>query len=175
MISRLALLGGICLLTMGAQFSCSSGDSNDDRGPGNDQFDVELVLLATNGAERTQFTFGSNIVFELVVRNRSGASQTLTLPTNQVFEFAVFEPGAASPRWRWSTNQAFSPVQSTYTYGPRQSLTYPYVWQGVLDDGTQLMPGTYEFRGTLAYPQYDANWRGNNNLSARARTITITN
>lgn len=149
------------------------GDDGPDAG-GPSGFDVDLTLRATNGAQNSSFAFGNSIAFTITITNRSGATQVLTLPTTQIYDLAVLEVGSSTPRWRWSFNQVFSPTESSYSFAGHQEITYLYLWNGVLEDGTQLMPGTYDVRGTLAYPQYSSDWRANHTLAAPIRRITIT-
>lgn len=52
---------------------------------------------------------------------------------------------------------------------------YLYIWPGLLEDGTQIMPGAYEVRGTLAYPQYADDWRANDEWATPIRKINVTN
>ncbi len=174
-ISRLALISGLCLVLMGSQFSCSSGGDEDGGNGGPTGFDVELVLKTTGGTPRTNFDVGQSIVFELHVTNRSGSTQTLNLPSGQVYDLVLLDDNGTAPRWRWSFNRTFTPAASTLTFAGHQEQIYVYIWNGILDNGTQLMSGTYQVRGTLAYPQFDSDWRGNNALAAPLRTITISN
>jgi hypothetical protein len=118
--------------------------------------------------------FGNSIVFDISVTNRSGGTQVLTLPTSQVYDLAVFTEGAQTPSWRWSFNRTFTPAATNLSFAAHQSISYLFIWDGVLEDGTQIMPGTYEVRGTLAYPQYASDWRGNDELASPIRKITIT-
>lgn len=178
MMARLALLGGICLLTMGSQYSCSSGDGTLDIGdPGNDDgnFSVSLTLRDTNGVQQTNFRFGQSIQFELTVTNDTNDTQRITLPSGQVFDFGVLNQQTSNPRWKWSTNRAFTQATINLDFAPHQSRTYPIVWNGVLDDGTQLMPGIYDARGTLAFSQYGGNWRANDDLASPLDSFTISN
>jgi len=173
--SRLSALGGILLVPLGLQ-ACGGGDGGDNPGSTTENnFKVELEMRATNGAPRTSFTFGNNIVFAVIVTNLSGGAQTLTLPTSQIYDLAVLSEGSATPSWRWSFNRAFQPATTTLTFTSHQSITYLYIWDGVLENGTQLMPGTYDFRATLAYANYASDWRANDELAAPVRRITIQN
>lgn len=172
--SRRAMLGALCAALMGLS-GCGGGGS-DGGGTGSEAgFDVALVMRAPTGAERSSFDFGENIVFELTITNRSGGAQTLTLPTNQIFDFAVLSTGNQPPRWRWSFNRTFTPTVTSLTFSSHQAITYPYIWNGVLEDGTQITAGTYEVRGTLAYAQYANDWRANDELATPIKTITVRN
>jgi Intracellular proteinase inhibitor len=164
---------GLCAALAGLT-GCGGG-SEDTGGGSTAGFDVSLTMRGTNGAETSSFSFGNNIVFDLHVTNRSGGSQVLSLPTSQVYDLAVFAPGSQTPLWRWSFNRSFSPVANNIEFRSHQAITYLYIWPGVLEDGTQIMPGTYEVRGTLAYAQYSADWRSDDELAAPIKRITITN
>jgi len=175
-VHRRATTGALLLGLLGTLTGCGGGGGDGDSNGGGDAgFKVELTMRATNGAERSSFAFGSNIVFNITITNRSGATQVLTLPSSQIYDLAVLDPGSSTPRWRWSFNRVFSPASTNHTFAGNQSITYLYIWNGVLEDGTQIMPGTYDFRGTLAYPQYAQDWRADDELAAPTRKITITN
>jgi hypothetical protein len=173
--ARFAWLG-VCLFALGTLTSCGGGGGDDSDSAGdNDEFAVTLTLRSLGGSERSNFAFGESIILELTVTNQSGSTRQLTLPTNQIFDFAVLADGTQNARWKWSFNRVFTAQARTDTFAGHQSFTYPFVWSGVLDDGTQIMPGTYQLRGTLAYSGYASDWRSNNALAAPLRTITITN
>jgi hypothetical protein len=156
--------------------SCGGGDGGSSGGGNNPAgFDVELEMRGTNGAATTSFAFGNNIVFALIVTNRSGGAQVLSLPSTQIYDLAVLPEGSASPRWRWSFNRVFQTTETNLTFAGHQSITYLYIWPGVLEDGTQIMPGTYDVRATLAYPNYASDWRADNALAVPIRKITVSN
>jgi hypothetical protein len=174
--ARLAWLGSVCLFAVGSLVSCGGGGGDDSDSAGNnDDFAVTLTLRSLGGSERSTFAFGESIILELTVTNQSGSTRELTLPTNQIFDLAVLADGTQNARWRWSFNRTFAAQARSDTFAGHQSFNYPFVWNGVLEDGTQIMPGTYQVRGTLAYSGYASDWRSNNTLAAPLRTITITN
>ena len=173
-ITRRALACGLCLVLPGLQ-SCGGGGGDDAGGGDDPEFNVELTMRGSNGAETSNFSFGNSIVFDLRVTNRSGGSQVLTLPTSQVYDLAVFAEGSQTPIWRWSFNRTFAPAATILNFTGHQAIDYLYIWPGVLEDGTQIMPGTYEVRGTLAYAQYANDWRANDELAAPVRKINVTN
>ncbi len=173
--TRRPMVIGLCFVLLGLQ-SCGGGGGGDAGGGGtNSGFSVDLTTRGNNSAQTSTFTFGNNIVFDISVTSRSGGAQVLTLPTSQVYDLAVFTEGAQAPIWRWSFNRTFTPAATTLTFGSHQSIHYLFIWDGVLEDGTQIMPGTYEVRGALAYPQYANDWRGNDELASPFRKFTITN
>jgi hypothetical protein len=109
------------------------------------------------------------------VPTRSGGAQVLPLPSGQTYDLAVFPDGSPTPRWRWSFNRTFTPAATNLTFTGHQAITYLYVWPGVLEDGTQIMPGNYDIRGTLAVTNYAADWGASSPLGAAPRKITIVN
>ena len=172
--SRRAMVGGLCLVLMALPGCGGGGGDSGGGGSGETGFTVGLTMRGTNSAPTSSFAFGNSIVFDVKITNRSGGTQVLSLPTSQVYDLALFDEGAQTPRWRWSFNQAFTPTTTHLSFAGDQSIDYLYIWPGVLEDGTQLMPGTYEVRAILAYPQYAEDWRGNDELSSPIRRITIT-
>jgi hypothetical protein len=166
---------GLCAALLALQSCGGGGDSGGDAGGGSTPgFSVDLTTRGNNSAQTSTFAFGNSIVFDISVTNRSGGTQVLTLPTSQVYDLAVFTEGAQTPSWRWSFNRTFTPAATNLSFAAHQSISYLFIWDGVLEDGTQIMPGTYEVRGTLAYPQYASDWRGNDELASPIRKITIT-
>ena len=173
--SRRGFICGFYLALAGLASCGGGGNSGGSGGGSNAGFDVSLEMRATNGAPRSSFQFGNTMVFALTITNRSGGSQVLNLPTSQIFDLAVFPEGSQAPRWRWSFNRTSAPVATTLTFSSRQSITYLFLWDGVLEDGTQIMPGSYQFRAILAYAQYAYDWFTNDELAAPPQRITITN
>ncbi|HUQ10832.1 MAG TPA: BsuPI-related putative proteinase inhibitor [Steroidobacteraceae bacterium] len=172
--SSLMKVAGLFLMATGLQ-SCGGGSSSGGGSSAAAGFDVELEMRANNGAPSSSFAFGNNIVFALIVTNRSGAAQILSLPSTQIYDLAVLPEGSATPRWRWSFNRVFQPTETNLTFAGHQTITYLYIWPGVLEDGTQIMPGSFDVRATLAYPNYAADWRASDELAAPIRKLTITN
>lgn len=170
---RRAMIAGLCLALVAPLCSCGGGGG--ESGGADAGFNVALRMRASNGSETSNFAFGNPIVFDITVTNRSGGTQVLTLPSSQVYDLAVFPDGAAVPRWRWSFNRTFTPADTTLSFAGHQSITYLYVWPGVLEDGTQIMPGRYDIRATLAFAGYAADWGANDELGAAPRKITVTN
>lgn len=168
------VVGGLCLVSLGLA-SCGGDGSSSGGADTPAGFDVDLEMRATNGSPTSSFAFGNNIVFALIVTNRSGGAQVLSLPTTQIYDLAVLPEGSNTPRWRWSFNRVFQPTQTNLTFTGHQTITYLYIWPGVLEDGTQIMPGVYDFRAKLATPNYASDWRANDALTAPTRKITITN
>jgi hypothetical protein len=172
--SRRAWISGLCL-ALAALSGCGGGGGDSGGGTGDGaNFAVTLEMRGANGAPSSSFEFGNNIVFALTITNRSGGSQVLNLPTSQIYDLAVFPEGAQTPRWRWSFNRTATQVPTSLTFTSHQSITYLFLWDGVLEDGTQIMPGTYQFRGMLAYEQYADDWLTNDELAAAPKRITIT-
>ena len=174
-LSARTWIGGLFLALAGLSGCGGGGGGSGGGDDGGADFAVTLELRGTNGAPSSTFAFGSNIVFALTITNRSGGSQVLNLPTSQIYDLAVFAEGSQTPRWRWSFNRTSTQVPTSLTFTSRQSITYLFLWDGVLEDGTQIMPCNYQFRGMLAYEQYANDWQTNGGLAAPPQRITITN
>lgn len=171
---RLAMVGALCLALLGVPGCGGGGGSGGSSGGGTQGFTVTLTMRGTNSAETSSFAFGNSLAFDVRITNRSGGTQVLTLPTSQIYDLGLFDLGSQTPRWRWSFNQAFTPAATNLSFAGHQSINYLYVWPGVLEDGTQIMPGTYEVRAILAYPQYSNDWRANDEWATPFKRITIT-
>lgn len=175
MMSRLAILGGICLFTMGSQYRCSSGDGSLNVGDDNATFSVTLILRDSSGTATNSFRFGDPIRFELTVQNNTNRAQQIDLPSGQVYDFVVLNPGTQNTRWKWSSNRGFTQATIQVDFAPNEIRTYTFPWSGVLDDASLIMPGTYEARGMLAYLRYSSDWRASDELASPLRTFTIAN
>lgn len=170
-------LASLMMLAAASLFGGCGGGGGDEGGAdggGTPGFTVELEMRATNGATRSTFAFGDTIVFALSITNRSGAAQVLNLPTSQLYDLAVLPEGSQTPIWRWSFTQVFTPGTTSLSFAGHQTITHLYLWNGVLDDGTQIVAGRYDACGTLAYAQYASDWRGSHALAASPRRLTIT-
>lgn len=159
-IARLAMLGAVCVLTMGAQSSCSinGGDGtlmiNDppvSSGQGTNSgptFSVTLALKDSSGRVTGHFTRGELITFELTVLNRTNAPLRLQLPTmggNQ--DFQVFKPGATDNEWDWAANRTFPAVVTEVDFEAGGTHVFTGTWDQVKLDGVMLEAGTHEAFG----------------------------
>jgi hypothetical protein len=160
MIARLAVLGAVCVLTMGAQSSCSSNGGEgtlrvDDppvstgKGTRNGPtFSVTLALKDSSGRVTSRFSRGELITFELSVLNRTSAPIRLQLPTmggNQ--DFQVFEPGATESEWDWVANKSFPAVVTEVIFEAGGTQVFTGTWDQVKLDGAMLQAGTHEAFG----------------------------
>lgn len=160
MIARLALLGAVCALTMGAQSSCSTqggegmltvNDPPVGSGQGTNTgrtFSVTLALKDSAGRVTSHFSRGELITFELTVLNLTNAPIRLQLPTaggNQ--DFQVFQPGATDTEWDWAANQLFPAVVTELTFEAGGSQVFAGTWDQVKLDGAMLGAGVHEAAG----------------------------
>ncbi len=175
MMARLILLGGVCLFTMGSQYRCSSGDGTLDVGDDDETFSTTLILRDIDGASSTRFRLGDPIRFDLTIVNNTSIAQEIDLPTGQIYDFVVLNPGTQTTRWRWATDRSFTQAFITVEFAPNQSRSYSFVWSGVLDNATLIMPGNYEARGMLAFSRYSADWRAPDEFSSPLKAFTVVN
>jgi hypothetical protein len=178
MMSRLAMLFGICLFTAGAQFSCSSdgtariGDGDLDSGDG-PRFTTRLVLRNSAGTESYTFQRGDLITFELTVRNRT--DQTLTLedccPPNR--EFFVFDEDTLRLRWKWTEGRAFPAVVEDLVFAPQETKILLGEWNQVTRTGEMIAAGDYEARGTVPFVQVQADPLAPGELASNLRSFTV--
>jgi hypothetical protein len=159
MISRLALIVGIGLITVGytkCAFVSNTGGTTDDgtNNAGVGTFSTTLVLRDSSGVATTNFVFGEPIRFDLEARNLSGQAVTLTFPTSQIYDFVVLDGSSSRIRWRWSANMSFTQAVTQLTFDPGSSRSYSVLWNGDLSDGTQLPVGNYRARGALVFAEF---------------------
>jgi len=162
-MARLASIVGICLVTFGYSkcvFVSDTGGTTaliaggDGMASGTARFTTTLLLRDSTGLATTNFRFGEPINFELDVQNRTAQTVTLTFPDAQIYEFVVLDAPTGRVRWRWSEGKAFAQVVTQLDFAPYSSKTYTVVWNGVLSNGTQLMPGDYRARGALVFAAF---------------------
>lgn len=161
MIARLAMVVGIGLFTAGyskcvfvSDTGGTGGTGGDGTGGGVVGFSTTLTLHDSSGVTTTSFVFGEPIRFDLEVRNLSDQSVTLTFSDAQIYDFVVLDENSVQVRWRWSDNMTFPPVVTQLVFQPYSSKAYSVLWNGVLDNGTQLPPGNYRARGVLVFDQF---------------------
>ena len=149
MIARLGLLGAVWLVTSGSYYSCTAGNSRPlDPGDGSG-FTAILILRDSNGAETTSFMFGEPIRFDLNVTNRTDQAVTVHFNDGHQSDFLAVDSGTHNLRWLWSQGLAFTQATTEFTFDANSTRTITVTWNGILANGTQLMPGTYQARGGL--------------------------
>jgi hypothetical protein len=174
MMARLVLLGGACLLVSGSQYSCTArSGSVDDDGKPDSGFIVTLVLRDSNGTESSSFMFGAPIRFDLTVKNRANQSATLQFNDGHTNDYLVVDSGTARMRWLWSQNMAFTQATQQVTFDPLQTRTFTVTWNGVLNNGNQIMPGTYQARGVLVFDGFTADPMAANELGSDLKSFTV--
>jgi hypothetical protein len=160
MIARLALLGAVALVTMGAQSSCSYGDDGGklevrDPDPGGGTgtsigptFQVTLTLKDSSGRTTNQFHSGELITFELTVLNRTNSPVAIQFPAPGGYaDFQVFDHGTDTQRFDWLANKLFPAVVTDFTFEPNGSHTFGGTWDWVDTGGTTVPSGHYEAKG----------------------------
>ena len=162
MIARLALLGAVALVTMGAQSSCSYGDDGgkldiSDPGGGTGTstgptFQVTLKLKNSAGETTNVFRSGDVITFELTVLNRTDAPVTVQMPSMGGYaDYKVFDHGTDTQRFDWVANKLFAAVVSDFTFPAHGSHTFTGTWDWVDTGGTMVPAGHYDAIGEWVY------------------------
>jgi len=164
MMARLALLIGIGLVTAGNYAACAfkSGPNGGvyptpPDGPGTGTFASTLTLHNVSGVETASFVFGEPIRFDFKIDNLTNTRQVVDFPDAQTHDFLVVNNGTVQVVWQWSEGMAFAQVTTQLVFEPYSSKTYTLVWPGTLASGTQLGVGSYQARGMLVFPGFDAN------------------
>jgi hypothetical protein len=181
MIARLALLGAVSLVTMGAQSSCSSTNGEgrlDIQDPPENAdgptFTSTLVLKDSSGAARSSFERGELITMELSVRNRTSETQRLTFADGGQSDFVVFNDGTHQLRWRWSDDKVFIQVATEVMFEPQETKKISVTWDQVLASGAMVEAGTYEARGMLMIPGPGADLQAPSERASTLVPFTIT-
>jgi hypothetical protein len=178
MMSRLALLLGICLFTAGAQTSCSSSgvvsirDDDLDSGDGT-RFTTRLTLRDSAGTETSTFDRGELVTFVLTVRNHSGQTVTLAGCCPPDSEFFVFDDDPRTLRWKWTEGRSFPAVISDLVFAPFETRTFTAEWNMVTRSGSMLAPGRYDARGAVPFVQLQADPLVPGELASGLRTFTV--
>jgi hypothetical protein len=177
MMARLALLVGICAVTMGTYSSCSfnSGSSSGDAGtPGeNDTFRSTLVLRNVSGVETSSFVFGEPIRFDFAVENLTGRQMRIPFPDAQMTDYLVVNQGTTQIRWTWSEGQDFAMAATELVFEPYATKSFSVTWNGNLSDGTNLPPGTYQARGLMIFDGYETNPLAPSEFAAPLQAFTV--
>jgi len=158
MIARLALLGAVCLVSLGAQSSCSYGDDGgmlEIRDPGGGTgtstgptFQTTLTLKNSSGATTNQFRSGELITFELTVLNRTNAPITVRFPSMGGYaDFQVFDHGTDNQRFDWLANKLFAAIVTELTFEAHGTHTFTGTWDWVDTGGTTVPAGHYDALG----------------------------
>jgi hypothetical protein len=182
-MARLALTGGICLITFGYSkcvFVSDTGGTTaaviggDGGSPATDaRFTTTLLLRDSTGLVGNNFRFGEPIGFELDVRNRTAQTVNLVFPDAQIYDFVVLDAATSRVRWRWSDGKSFAQVVTRLAFEPYSSKTYSVTWNGVLADGTQLTPGNYRARGTLVFDAFASDPLAANDMASPVVEFTV--
>ncbi len=177
MIARLALLGAVCLVSAGAQSSCSVGnlspvpprDLESGDGP---TFATTLVPRNSAGVETYEFSRGEIIRFELTVRNRS--RQTVQIEGGAYhFDFVVFDNGSNEPSWVWSDDKNFTMEGRLFTWAPDESKVFTVEWNQELASGTTLPIGRYEARGVMPFEEFHTDRLAPHELGSTLRAFRV--
>jgi hypothetical protein len=178
MMARLALLGGICLFTMGNVAFCSfsSGPQpimQPDPPPYVNPLGSSLTLRDVSGVERRDFVFGESIRLDFEVVNLTDQRQKVQFTDGQDHDFVVVNNGTTQIRWKWSQNLAFTQATTELMFEPNASKTFTLYWAGTLADGTHLPPGTYQARGALLFDGFRADPLAANAMGSELETFTV--
>jgi hypothetical protein len=175
MMTRLALLAGIWLVTSGSSscsFNSGSGSSDDPPASGG-SFTSTLTLRDAAGVETTSFVFGEPVRFDFEIVNRTDRQRRLSFPDSQTHDFFVVNDRTVQIRWMWSDGQAFAQASTELLFEPHASKTFTVYWPGTLADGTQLPPGRYQARGTLVFDGFEANPLAPSELGSELETFEV--
>lgn len=176
MIARLSLLGAVWLVTSGSYYKCTAGSDGDPRpmNSGNGaSFTTVLILRDSNGAEKSNFMFGEPIRFELSITNLTDHPTTLQFNDGHTNDYLVVDGANHHLRWLWSQGMAFTQATTSITIDSLATRTYTITWNGVLADGTQLMPGTYQARGALVFDAFANDPLAAGELGSPLKTFTV--
>jgi len=181
MIARLALLGAVSLVTMGAQSSCSSTNGEgrlDIQDPPENvdgpTFTSTLVLKDSSGTARNSFERGELITMELSVRNRTSEVQRVTFVDGAQSDFLVFNDGTHQLRWRWTDGKVFTQATTEVTFEPQETRKISVTWDQVLASGAMLDAGAYEARGMMMRLGVDADLQAPHERASTLVPFTIT-
>jgi flagellar hook assembly protein FlgD len=105
----------------------------------------ELVLRTP----QTAYAAGETVPFEMVLRNRSGQTQTLTFLGGQDFDIVVRDAAGAEV-WRWSTGRVFTQQIRMESFAPGEERRFSATWDQRSDAGQRVAPGNYQATATTA-------------------------
>jgi hypothetical protein len=177
MMARLAMLVGICVVTMG-NFAFCSFQSGPQPLPGTppgyvSPFGSSLTLLDASGVETHSFAFGESVRFDFEIVNLTDQPQRVQFADGQDHDFIVVNSGTRQVRWKWSQNMAFTQANTELMFEPNASKTFTLYWPGTLADGTHLPPGTYQARGALVFDGFRTDPLAQNAMASELETFTV--
>ena len=114
-------------------------------------FETRLVLKDTAGTETNTFQHRDRITIAVIIRNRSDAPQTLTVPSSQTHDCIVYS-GDKKEVWRWSAGRMFAQMITELTLAPGESRTFTTSWDLTDRTGSPLSPGDYSAVGLVPGP-----------------------
>jgi hypothetical protein len=175
MMARLAMLVGICLVTLGNVSYCSfsSGPPKPVMPPYVNPLGSSLTLRDVSGVETRSFVFGEPVRFDFEVVNLTDQRQSVQFVDGQDHDFVVVNNGTSLVRWKWSQNMAFTQANTELMFEPNASKTFTLYWPGTLADGTHLPPGTYQARGALLFDGFRADPLAPNAMGSELETFTV--
>ena len=172
----MSLLGAVWLVTSGSYYSCTAGNTDNPRSmnAGNGaSFTTVLILRDSNGAEKSSFMFGEPIRFELSITNLTDHPTTLQFNDAHTNDYLVVDNATHHLRWLWSQGMAFTQALTSITLDANATRTFTITWNGILADGTQLMPGTYQARGALVFDAFANDPLASGELGSPLKTFTV--
>jgi len=176
MMARLAMLVGICVVTLGNVAFCSFSSGTDPR-PGTpgyvDPFGSSLTLRDASGVETRSFAFGEPVRLDFEIVNLTNQRQSVQFTDGQDHDFVIVNNGTSQIRWKWSQNMAFTQATTELIFEPNASKSFTLYWPGTLADGTQLPAGTYQARGALVFDGFRANPLAPNSMASELETFTV--
>lgn len=111
-------------------------------------FETRVVLRDTAGTESNTFQPSDRITLAVIIRNRSDAPRTLTVPSSQTYDCIVYA-GDNKEVWRWSAGRMFAQVITELTLAPGESRTFTATWDLTDRTGSPLSPGDYSVVGLV--------------------------
>jgi hypothetical protein len=98
---------------------------------------------------RPEVAAGEPVHFEMLLRNLTGQTQRLNLPSGQDFDIIVTDE-AGHEVWRWSHDRFFTQVFRMLTLEPRGQRVFRASWDQRDNDGQPVLPGRYQATAELA-------------------------
>ncbi len=128
------------LLTVGGLLVALACDGGDAEPPITRSAVTDPSWAVSLSTDRPVYVRGEDVTLTLVVRNATGAPQTLEFSSGQRYDFAIED--ARAPVWRWSASQLFIQMLGEETVAPGDSLVYRERFTGELSAGRYRAEGT---------------------------------
>jgi hypothetical protein len=147
----LAFVVLIAVALVGSVTGCRGEDERGTRRAAvatSEALELSLHLMDGAGREVESVGRGEAVTLRLVLRNDTGASQSLQCGSARTHDVVV--TGADGREvWRWSHGRVFAQMLTDVAVAPGESREFRVTWNQTTNAGAAVPPGRYQARGSI--------------------------